>query len=83
MSGGNFFISVKQALGSESKIKLVSILKHSGIFFSSIIESEILPVSQVQPLDLETSSDVSISALELEVIFYVAGPNQMKRYTNW
>ena len=47
MSGGNFFISVKQVFESESKIKLVSLLKHSGISLLSIVKCESVDVGTV------------------------------------
>ena len=73
MSGGNFFISVKQVLESESKIKLVSLLKNSNVLLSSIVEGEMSDVTPAEPFELHDFSEVDIAESELQVIFYVAG----------
>ena len=73
MSGGNFFISVKQILENEKNIKLVSLLKHSGIQLSSIIFSESLDTAPAEVFDIDDMPDVDVTDSELEVIFYVAG----------
>lgn len=80
MAGGNFYVSIKQVLESEKKIKMVSLLKHSGIPLSDIAESNEIELSSAQPLALESLPPCEISESEQEIIFYVAGycANKMK-----
>lgn len=74
MSGGNFYISVKQVLESERKIKLVSLLKNSGISLNSITEVQVTTdFNPVQPIDLSDFPEIDICESELQVIFYVSG----------
>lgn len=73
MSGGNFFVSVTQVLESEKKIKLVSLLKHSGIALSTIVESNEIDVNSAPPLNLDFVPECDISESEQEIVFYVSG----------
>ena len=75
MSGSNYFISVKQVVESEKKIKLVSFFKHSGMSPSDLsldCDDKDLQCSKVWPLDFESINTV-FEENELQIITYVAG----------
>lgn len=76
MSGGNFFISVKQIIESERKIRLSTILHHSGISLDRINTSDDTS-DAVEPSDTSFPIDnlptVQLTESELQVIYYIAG----------
>jgi len=76
MSGSNYFISVKQIVESEKKIKLVSFFKHSGMspFDLSLDTDDKDPQcsTQIWPLDFD-SVETALEESELEIITFVAG----------
>ena len=77
MSGGNYFISVKQIIESEKKIKLASLLQHSGIAIDSLTLEEVDDDETTSAFEIDLPDDacesVSLSDSELQVIFYVSG----------
>ena len=76
MSGGNFYISVKQVLESERKIRLVSILKHSGVPIDSITTASDIDQSVSETLatfDIDDVSDFELLDSEIQVVFYISG----------
>ena len=75
MSGGNYFISVKQLLESENKIKLSSLL-NSGISLDSLcaVSKDIDVLSKGEVFEFHDLDDeISLSDNELQVVFYVSG----------
>lgn len=76
MSGSNYFISVKQIVESEKKIKIVSFLKHSGMSPCDLSlvhdDEDSLSSSQIWPLDFE-SVETALEESELQIITFVAG----------
>ena len=76
MAGGNYFISVKQLFDSERKIKLSSLLRHTGISVNALSEVELEPEpegdSGIFFIDV-ADDDIPIDDNELQVIFYVSG----------
>ena len=78
MSGSNYmyFISGKQVVESEKKIKLVSFLKHSGMSPSDLSlhtnDNNSQYSSQSWPLDFN-SIEPALEESELQIITYVAG----------
>lgn len=63
-----------ESLESESKIKLVSLLKDSNVSVNSIVESEVVSdVTSVPPFELCDLPETEITESELQVIFYVGG----------
>lgn len=76
MSGSNYFISVKQIVESEKKIKLVSFFKHSGMSPSDLSlevnDDDSQSSSQIWPLDFD-SLETTLEEGELQIITYVAG----------
>ena len=74
MSGGNFFISVKQIIESEKKIKLASLLKHSGVSLDRITASDdVIDEHDANVFDLDFSADFEMSEPELQIVYFVAG----------
>ena len=75
MSGGNYFISVKQLLESENKIKLSSLL-NSGISLDSLTsvvkESDVTTKSEFFQFNVPDDG-ITLSDNELQVVFYVSG----------
>ena len=73
MSGSNYFISVKQIVESEKKIKLVSSLKHSGMSLSDLSldtdDKDAQHSSQSWPLDFD-SVEPALEESELQIITY-------------
>jgi hypothetical protein len=78
MSGANFFISEKQLLESEKKIKLVSLMKNSGIHLHDFLsdeentDEEIIDDYLMLP-DLQNVPPVVLEAEEIQIIYYVSG----------
>lgn len=84
MSGGNYFISVKQLMESEKKIKLVSLLKHSEISVDDLViydaehhdtikNAEIDALVEAINEHMEICEFINLEVDELQVIYYVAG----------
>ena len=78
MSGSNYFISVKQLLESEKKIKLVSYLKHTKVcpheLALEVIDSpETLSNNQMLTNLLHSTCPDDLLENEMHVIAYVAG----------
>lgn len=81
MSGSNYFISVKQVLESEKKLRLVGMLKNSGLSIADLnlqlnCDQSTLESDHTLQCDLEIShSDVTfqLSDGELNIIYYVSG----------
>ena len=82
MSGANYFISTKQVLDSDRKIRAVSLLKFSNITLEEIDNAVCSSIDTVNHGDLETSADFindrltlqcTPSASDLNIIFYVSG----------
>lgn len=76
MSGGNFFISVKQVIESERKIRLSSILKHSDISLDRINECADRHEGNVrfaEPFDIDDLPDVQMIESELQIVYFISG----------
>ena len=75
MSGGNFFISVKQIIQSEKKIRLSSILHHSGISLDRInVSDDVSPhVEQCNSFTLDDLPSIQLKDSELQIVYFVAG----------
>lgn len=84
MSGANFFISVKQLMESEKKIKLVSLLKSSGITLAEISMASskespaINTTNEKLFIDVEECPPVTLASDEIQVVYYVAGYSSRK-----
>ena len=81
LSGANYFISTRQVLESDRKIRALSLLKFSGI---SLVEIDVVPESesyQSQSDDNKTADDILEavkfcqfpSTSDANVIFYLSG----------
>ena len=58
MSGGNFFISVKQIMESEKKMKIVALLKHSQIKMEDFnFEDENIDLGKEEFVNMDVSID--------------------------
>lgn len=73
-----FFISVKQIIESERKIRLTSVLHHSGVTLDSISKcsDEALDVSETGEEDLVPLEDlptVQLTESEIQIVYFVAG----------
>ena len=77
MSGSNYYISVKQLIENERKIKLVSLLKHSRISIDSLTLDETVEEDYTTSFDIELCEEdkkaLTISDAELQVVYYVSG----------
>ena len=83
MCGGNFYLSYRQLCDSEKKIKIVSLLKHSGLTLNqlqTLQDQQQEDTFHCSSLDAsETlSKEIDLDAIQLEenetnVLFYVAG----------
>lgn len=79
MSGANFFISVKQVIESEKKIKLVSLLKHTKIQLDDFIfHEEDSTQSKQESCDslaiyLEDCPMIDLDEEELQIVYFVSG----------
>ena len=77
MSGGNYFLSVKQVIESERKIRLSSLLEHSGIALNRITHDthedhhETTDTSTV--FDIDILPDFEMIESELQTVYFVAG----------
>ena len=81
MSGANYFVSFKQLLESEHKLKVTSLLKHSRLpqnlsdvldFRDSDLNTSPSDVESIFPLDYELL-DLNLTKSEMQVVFFVAG----------
>ena len=76
MSGGNFFISVKQIIESERKIRLSSILHHSGVTLDRLtMEDDTSDVfhSSDNSFPIDDLPFVEISESEFQIVYFIAG----------
>ena len=84
MNCGNFFIGYKQLLESERRIKVVSLLKHTGIDARDLSQITNVPsddqneednVLDLQDLRLRTESveEIDLESNELNLLYYISG----------
>lgn len=75
MCGGNFFVSVKQIIQSEKKIRLSSILHHPGISLDHINASnDVSPHVQLcNSFPLDDFPLIQFNDSELQIIYFVGG----------
>ena len=73
MSGGNYFLSVKQLMESEQKIKLPSLL-YSGISINSLCSvNDVDDPAKEETFEFDPLDEISLSDNELQVVYYVSG----------
>jgi hypothetical protein len=82
LSGANYFISTRQVLESDRKIRAVSLLKFSGISLSAIEDAIQADCSAASDKEADTVADSITASMKLDVeptdsdrsiIFYVSG----------